>query len=267
MWCTARPSRCHLRPVTDDVASAPPVSRTTCPTAPPSSPAPGSEQSATATGQPPTGTWPATAISPPRLTRIPPRPQARYAAAAARSDPRPFAVAPRSRRTPAGRPSVVPSSVTDRQPGAAPGAAPGGPPARAPPMAAKSRSYPRAMSAPPTVGSTRPPVHRAAVSATPIASARPRLSWCTGPGSRSSRDSSESSRNRLACRSSRSSSASTAASADRRPSGGQTATRALVPSAARSATATAAPPAPRLTGIQPARTGIRNHLVPAPVRC
>jgi len=38
-------------------------------------------------------------------------------------------------------------------------------------MDAKSRSYPSALSAPPTVGSARPPVHLAAVSATPMASA------------------------------------------------------------------------------------------------
>ena len=207
---------------------------------------PARDESAMATGQPPADGWPAMAMSPPRLTRTPPRPVARHAAAAARSAPSPLAVAPRSRQTPAGSRSRRPSSVTQRQPGTGPGTAAGqaGPGSAA--MDAKSRSYPSALSAPPTVGSTMPPVHRAAARATRIASASPGLTQCTRRRERRMREISESSRNRLASRSSRSSSASTAPSAAARPSGGQSATRASVPRAFRTATATAEPAFARL---------------------
>ena len=94
------------------------------------------------------------------------------------------------------------------------------------------------MRASPTVGSASPPVHRAASSATLIASASPSLSMNRPPPLRWIQEISESCRNRLAWRSSALRTPSTAASARPRFSGGHTATRALVPSAARSATAT-----------------------------
>src|ERR1039458_8565823 len=98
------------------------------------------------------------------------------------------------------------------------------------------------MRASPTVGSASPPVHRAASSATLIASASPSLSMNRPPPLRWIQEISESCRNRLAWRSSALRTLSTAASARPRFSGGHTATRALVPSAARSATATVASP-------------------------
>lgn len=100
----------------------------------------------------------------------------------------------------------------------------------------------RATSASHTVGSVRPLVHRAAVSATPTASARPSLSMNSPPPQRCTQLISESSRNRLACRSTRSSTPSTAAHAAPRLPGGHTATRALLPSASRSVTATVSSP-------------------------
>ena len=82
----------------------------------------GSCSSATSTGQPPVGASPATAMSPPRLTSTPPPVMAAAAALAARSEPRPFAVAPRSSRDPAARRRQRPSSRTDSQPGTRAGA-------------------------------------------------------------------------------------------------------------------------------------------------
>ena len=132
MWCTARPSRRHLRPVTDDVASAPAVSRTTCSGRPPPRPRIGC-QSATATGQPPVGGRPpdgdvaAQADQDPAASAGPGR---RRGGAIRPEPPSP------SRRDPGaprpGRPSVVPSSVTDRQP-----APPPAPPGAAPPAGAR----------------------------------------------------------------------------------------------------------------------------------
>ena len=74
--------------------------------------------SATRTGQPPSGTGPASAMSPPRLTRTP-APDARAAARAARSAPSAFAVAPRSSSTPSASAIVQAerSSVTPCGPG------------------------------------------------------------------------------------------------------------------------------------------------------
>ena len=68
------------------------------------------------------------AMSPPRLTRTPPaRPVADMTARAARSEPTPLAVAPRSSRMPAGSQSTGPSSRTRSHPGAGAGGAGGSP--------------------------------------------------------------------------------------------------------------------------------------------
>ena len=69
---------------------------------------------------PPSGGRPATAMSPPRLTSTP-QPRASASLAAERSAAHAFAVAPRSRRTPAGRDTsrAASSNLTCRHPGTA----------------------------------------------------------------------------------------------------------------------------------------------------
>ena len=135
MWCSTWPARRHWRQVIDEVATAPRDSRTRWGREEPAGPGP----SVTTIGQPSRGGVPAVAMSPPRLTSTPPVfRHAASAARAARSDPRPLAVAPRSRRTPAGSRSSGPSSLTACQPGAGAGG-PGGS-RRSGSIAAKSRS-------------------------------------------------------------------------------------------------------------------------------
>ena len=82
---------------------------------------------------------------------------ARHAAAAERSAPSPLAVAPRSRQVASGQPQQPSAHLTWRQPGSGPGTssrAAGTVPTDAAPTDEKSRSYPSAPSAAPTVGST-----------------------------------------------------------------------------------------------------------------
>ena len=135
MWCSSRPSRCQRRQVIDEVATAPPGSRTGCAGESPDA----SGRSAATMGQPSRGAVPPVAMSPPRLTSTPPAcPAAAMTARAARSEPSPLAVAPRSSRTPGGSRSSAPSSRTRCQPGAGTAAASGS--SRCAPMAAKSRS-------------------------------------------------------------------------------------------------------------------------------
>src|ERR1019366_9206578 len=68
MWCNPCPARRHWRQVIDEVATAPPASRTVCVRDEPCS----SGLSATRIGRPPSGASRAMALSPPRLTSTPP---------------------------------------------------------------------------------------------------------------------------------------------------------------------------------------------------
>ena len=129
--------------------------------------------SATRTGQPPRGGCPATAISPPRLIKTPPTGCRRP------SPPSPPGRIPgpwRWRPGPAGPPRA--RSILPRPTVAIPGTGAGLRPAR---VTAALRSEitviaERDSRASPTVGSTRPPVHRAAASATADRLGEPSLS-------------------------------------------------------------------------------------------
>ena len=98
MWWTSRPARRQRRTVVLDVARPPPSTATRWPSAP----GPARWSSVTRTSQPPGGTGPAVATSPPRLTSVG-DPVAAAMAVAARSAASALAVAPRSRRQPGAR--------------------------------------------------------------------------------------------------------------------------------------------------------------------
>src|SRR5450631_2267688 len=195
MWCIRSPPRCHLRALVLDVARPP--SRMAMTTAGPRAGVNGSPVTSwTRIDQPPGGTSPATAMSPPRLTRAP-QPSTRAIPSADRSAAQALAVAPRSTRTPAGTVSrLVASSrwicrhcgtwftVTRTAPSWAG-------------TEAKSRSYPIASIVRPTVGSTRPSVSTAPRNAARTAPASSALTVVGWPALASSLISSESSRNRL----------------------------------------------------------------------
>jgi len=230
MWCCSTPPRSQRRTRVLDVAIAP-LHRVTR-----------SEMSSIGsllsslicTVQPPEGGVPATAMSPPRLTRTPPTPpRALRAAAAARSAARALAVAPRSSSTPAGAYTVRLCGVyrTLPHPGTGRTLTSTGPPSTG--SSAKSTSYPAWRSAAPTVGSTSPSVSAAARSASLMARPRSGLIRCSRPALALSHGSSLSRRNRLQVTSMSRSTSSTAdlavlrASASRRV----TTTRTRVPRA------------------------------------
>ena len=116
MWCIRRPSRDQVRTVVLEVARPPEMIATVWPGAS----GPAAWSSVTRTRQPPAGAGPATAMSPPRLTRTP-QPSCRAISSAQRSAARALAVAPRSSCAPpasVARGGPV-SSRTLRQPGTA----------------------------------------------------------------------------------------------------------------------------------------------------
>ncbi len=108
MWCIVRPSWRQRRTVVLEVASPPPQIEIVCPGAS----GPLRWSSVTCTRQPPAGAAPQVAMSPPTLTSAAQAP-ARAAACAARSAAHALAVAPRSRRMPAGT-RTVPLAASTR---------------------------------------------------------------------------------------------------------------------------------------------------------
>jgi hypothetical protein len=196
--------RRHQRTVVLDVATAPSRIAITSASSPGTSASGGVVLSCvTRIAQPPGGTAPAIAMSPPRLTSTPASapPMASSAAAAARSAASALPVEPRSISTPCGARIVAASAsnASVRQPGTRSirrriGAArPGSRVA----ITAKSSSYPIRFSARPIVGSHRPSVARAAQIAAPIAVASSGLSATVSPARRLTSMSSLSGRKRL----------------------------------------------------------------------
>ena len=122
MWCSLIPPRCQDRTPVLEVAS--PLSEITIAWlgSPPLSSGVNSTLSRMPTRQPPGGGWPATLMSPPRLTSTP-QPVMAAIATAARSAASALAVAPRSSITPAGTLTtpLAWSSSTVRQPAAGAG--------------------------------------------------------------------------------------------------------------------------------------------------
>ena len=179
--------------------------------------------------QPPSGARPATAMSPPRETSTP-QPAAAAALAAARSAASAFPVAPRSSCVPGATQAVRrvgSNSIAD-----GPGAARSAGSAWCDSVTdAKSRSYPSAETAAPTVGSTRPPVDSAACSAAASAAASSGLTGMVCPARPQRPISSESGRKRLYARSTAANSAATRAVAAESRWELVTATTAVVPSA------------------------------------
>ena len=120
-WCSTRSPRTQRRADVLEVAS-PPAAMATVDVGPVTSSSGRPGRSWTRTTQPPGGGGPATATSPPRLTRTP-QPSRAAISAAALSAANAFAVAPRSNWMPAGTVSRAParssrSSRMRRQPGA-----------------------------------------------------------------------------------------------------------------------------------------------------
>jgi hypothetical protein len=117
MWCSTSPPRCQRRAAVDEVARPPSLIATTA-----LGPRGGSSgmavMSCTRIRQPPSGGWPATDVSPPRLTSTP-QPSRLAIRAADLSAAQPFTVAPRSSCTPGGMVSclVATSSRMERHPG------------------------------------------------------------------------------------------------------------------------------------------------------
>ena len=190
MWCIRRPSRVQVRTVVLEVARPPAVMATVWPGAS----GPAAWSSVTRIRQPPAGTGPATAMSPPRLTRTP-QPRCRAISSAQRSAAQALAVAPRSScAPPASRPGGPVSSCTLRQPGTAGRSGGGGygagrragqPGWHRPHRLGRSRGRsPAPASARPQVGSTSPSVSRAARRASASRSANSSLMPVVAPPGR-----------------------------------------------------------------------------------
>ena len=230
-WWAVPVSVRHWRTAVLEVASPPELSEIHWPGAS----KPERWSSVTRIRHPSSGAGPAIARSPPNDTSTP-QPAAALASAAARSAASAFAVAPRSRLTPPRTRIVLRSGsrLTVRHPGTD---ASGRPPGTATPpptptgSSAKSRSYPSEIRACPTVGSTSPPVSRAAPSATVTASSSTGPTCTVAPAAALTADSSESSRKREHARSNSATIRSTTARAAASPAASVTATSAVLPNA------------------------------------
>ena len=158
-WWMVAPLRRHTRPIDEEVATPPPSitirSSASLMVSFVLSNVRSRALSTIAMLQPGAGATPAVATSPPRLTHAPVARSSRTSRCAIRSAQCAFDVAPRSRRAPLWSAMVRRSrSITTSFAQVWTGGCSEPEPAS---IWEKSRSYPSAMSAPPTAGSTRPP--------------------------------------------------------------------------------------------------------------